>query len=128
MAPNQLVPPPAEHAPPATQPPPAAPTQRRPAQSSRRNYSKPELLHFFEIMHEHMPIGGDKWDLVLEHHSLSYPGREVESLRCKFAQLHRVKTPTGDPRCPQEVKLAKRMKYIISSRAEMLETARKKWT
>ena len=52
-------------------------------------------------------------------HSLLYAGREIESLRHKFAQLHRVKTPTGDPRCPQEVKLAKRIKYIISSRADV---------
>jgi hypothetical protein len=67
-----------------------------------------------------MPIGGDEWDLlVLEQHSLSYLGREVESLRRKVAQLHRVKTPTGDPRCPQEVKLAKRIKYIISSCADI---------
>jgi hypothetical protein len=70
-------------------------------------------------MHEHMPIGGDEWDLVLEQHSIPYPGREVDSLRRKFAQLHRVKTPTGDPRCPQEVKLAKCIKYIISSCADI---------
>jgi hypothetical protein len=59
-----------------------------------------------------MPIGNDKWDVVLKQHSLSYPGREVESVHRKFAQLHRVKTPStgGDPRCPQEVKLAKRIK------------------
>jgi hypothetical protein len=42
MAPNQLVPPPAD-APSATQPPPAAPTQRCQAQSSQRNYSKHNL-------------------------------------------------------------------------------------
>jgi hypothetical protein len=67
------------------------------------------------------PIGGDKWDIVLQQHCVSYPGREVKSLRCKFAQLHRrVKTPTRDPRCPQEVKLAKRIKkYIITSCADI---------
>ena len=72
-------------------------------------------------MHEHMPIGGDEWDIVLELHSATYPGREVESLRRKFAQLHRVRvqTPTGDPRCPPEVKLTKPIKYIISSRADI---------
>jgi hypothetical protein len=67
-----------------------------------------------------MPIGGDKWDLVLlEQHSLSYPGREVESLWRIFAHFYRVKTPTGDPRCPQEVKLAERIKYIISSHVDI---------
>jgi hypothetical protein len=70
-------------------------------------------------MHEHMPIGGDERDLVLEQHSLSYPGREVESLCRKFVQFHRSKTPTGDPKCPQEVKLVKRIiKYAISSHAD----------
>jgi hypothetical protein len=64
------------------------------------------------------PTGGDQWDIVLKQHSLSYPGREVESLHRKFAQLHRVK-PTGDPSCPQEVKLAKCIKCIISSRADI---------
>jgi hypothetical protein len=71
-------------------------------------------------MHGHVPIGGDDRELVLEKHSISYPGREVESLRHhKFAQLHRLKTPTGDPRCPQEVKLVKRITYVISSHAEI---------
>jgi hypothetical protein len=46
-----------------------------------------------------MPIGGDEGDIVLKQHSLSYPGREVESLHRKFAQRHGVKAPTGDPRC-----------------------------
>jgi hypothetical protein len=70
-------------------------------------------------MHEHMPIGGDEWDLVLELHSQSYPDRVVESLHRKVAQLHGSKTPTGDPKCPQEVKLAKRIEYTISSRANI---------
>jgi hypothetical protein len=108
MAPNQ------QGSPPATAPP-----ARSHHPSLRHNYSKDELLHFLRIMHDHMPIGGNEWDIVLKQHSLSYPGREVESLRCKFAQLHRVKTPTEDPRCPQEVKRAKRIKYIISSCADI---------
>jgi hypothetical protein len=89
----------------------------RPRAASRQNYSKEELIHFLGVMHVHMPIGGNKWDLVLDQHSLSYPGREVEYLRRKFAQLYRSRTPTRDPRCPREVKLANCVKYAISSRA-----------
>ena len=66
-----------------------------------------------------MPIGGDDWEAVLEEHSILFPGREVESLRRKFSLLHRKKIPTGDPRCPEEVILAKRIKYQISSRADV---------
>jgi hypothetical protein len=87
--------------------------------SQRRNYSKLELVNFLQIMKEVMPIGGDEWDEVQDRHSLRYPGREVESLRRKFSQLHRKSTPTGDPVCPVEVKLAKRVKYQISSRADV---------
>jgi hypothetical protein len=36
-----------------------------------------------------------------------------------FQLHHRSKTPTGDPRRPQEVKLAKRIKYTVSSRADI---------
>jgi hypothetical protein len=122
MAPNtqQELPPPA-NALPVTQelpPPSVAPAYCRRA-ASRCNYSKDELIHFLGVIHLHMPIGGNECDLVLEQHFLSYPGREVESLRRKFAQLDRSKTPTEDPRCPQEVKLAKLVKYAISSRADI---------
>jgi hypothetical protein len=76
-------------------------------------------MNFLVIMRDVMPIGGDEWDEVLDRHSVRYPGREVDSLRRKFSQLHRKLTPTGDPVCPKEVKLAKRVKYQISSRADV---------
>jgi hypothetical protein len=79
-------------------------------------------------MHEHMSIGGDEWDLVLELRSQSYPGREFESLHRKFAQLHSSKTPTGNLRYPQEVKLVKRINTTQSVLMLTLEMARKKWT
>jgi hypothetical protein len=90
-----------------------------PPRSRTRNYSQAELMHFLGVMLNIMPIGGDDWEAVLEEHSIEYPGREVDSLRRKFSQLHRKKIPTGDPRCPEEVKLAKRVKYQISSRADI---------
>jgi hypothetical protein len=102
--------------------PPRAPARNvagRRRTSNRRNYSKKELMNFLGIMSELMPIGGDEWDEVLDRHSLRYPGREVDSLRRKFSQLHRKSTPTGDPVCPTEVKLAKRVKYQISCRADV---------
>ena len=105
--------------------PPVAPARnvagrRRPqSRGGRRNYSKQEQLHLLGIMNVLMPIGGDEWDQVLERHSVRYPGREVDSLRRKFSQLHRKSHPTGDPVCPTEIKLAKRVKYKISSRADI---------
>ena len=89
------------------------------SRSRVRNYSREELMNFLGIMLQIMPIGGDDWEAVLEEHSILFPGREVESLRRKFSLLHRKKIPTGDPRCPEEVILAKRIKYQISSRADV---------
>ena len=60
-------------------------------------------MNFLEIMYEVLPIGGDEWDEVLDRHSIRYSGREVESLRRKFSQLHRKSVPTGDPVCPPEI-------------------------
>jgi hypothetical protein len=93
---------------------------RRLPGATRRNCSKREMLNLLSIMKDLMPIGGDEWDEVLDRHSLRFPGREeVDSLRRKFGQLHRKSTPAGDPMCPAEVKLAKRIKYQISSRADI---------
>ena len=44
-------------------------------QGGQHDYSsKPELMNFLGIMKELMPIGGDKWDKVLDCHSLCHPG------------------------------------------------------
>jgi hypothetical protein len=87
--------------------------------AGNRNYSRAELFNMLALIHEILPIGGEDWNAVLEAHSVDFPGREVDSLRRKFSLLHRKKTPTGDPRCPEEVKLAKRIKCQISGRADV---------
>ena len=46
------------------------------------------------------------------------------SIRRKFASLHQKGIPTGDPNCPEEVHLAKRIKYDIGHRLQ-LEMVRK---
>jgi hypothetical protein len=69
-------------------------------------------------MKELLPIGGHEWDEVLHRHSIRYPERDVESLRRKFSELHRRLAGAGNPVCPTEVKLAKRLKYLISQRAD----------
>ena len=37
----------------------------------------------------------------------------------KYATLYRKPIPTGDPNCPEEVKLAKRIKYLIGNKASV---------
>jgi hypothetical protein len=84
-----------------------------------RKYFDQELLHLLHIMEKILPIGPDEWDKVLQEHSIQYPGRDVESLRRKYTNMHRKKAPTGDPNCPPAIKLAKKVKYLIGERAEL---------
>ena len=44
---------------------------------------------------------------------IEFLGRYVDSLRRKYTSIHREKVPTGDPNMPEEVRLAKKLKYMI---------------
>jgi hypothetical protein len=85
------------------------------------DYSKEELLHFLNIGLSIQPTSQTEWNSVLDEHNIEYAhkNRTVESLRRKYAQLHRKKIPTGDPYCPEEVRLAKRLRYKIGKKADM---------
>lgn len=88
-------------------------------QAGRRNYSHAEMISLAECVYRIKPIGGLEWDQVVEEHSVNYPGRDVDSLRRKFAQIANTKVPTGNPNCPQWVRIAKRAKIAIAERADI---------
>ena len=96
--------------------PPPAPAGRRQRGSQFRSV---ELMHLLDIMLSVLPIGPQEWEEVAELHSVSFPGRDVVSLRRKFTTLHRKKIPTGDPNMPPAVRLAKQVKYAIADKAEL---------
>lgn len=87
----------------------------------RGNYSHMELNSLLDTMEDILPIGSEEWQRVVEQHNENYPssGRDAESIRRKYATLHRKKVPTGDPMCPLEVKKAKRIKYQIGAKADL---------
>ena len=97
-------------------PPPPVPAGRRPRGNK---YRRDELMNLLTVMEAVVPIGPIEWDEVLDQHSTLFPGRDVDSLRRKYTTLHRKKIPTGDPNMPPEVRLAKRVKYAISDKAEL---------
>eukprot|EP00560_Eucampia_antarctica_P004687 CAMPEP_0197836690 /NCGR_PEP_ID=MMETSP1437-20131217/29737_1 /TAXON_ID=49252 ORGANISM="Eucampia antarctica, Strain CCMP1452" /NCGR_SAMPLE_ID=MMETSP1437 /ASSEMBLY_ACC=CAM_ASM_001096 /LENGTH=309 /DNA_ID=CAMNT_0043443069 /DNA_START=24 /DNA_END=953 /DNA_ORIENTATION=+ len=95
-------------------------TPRRPYHrrvGGRTNYNGDELQSLYGIMEEVLPIDPDEWGLVLQRHSVNYPGRDVDSIRRKYHTMHRKKIPTGDPNMPDSVRAAKRIKYKIGDRA-----------
>ena len=114
-----------EEPPPATIPPPAVITPALPpppaakASAKRTMYRQSELMHLLEVMQAILPIGPTEWDMVVDAHSAQYEGRDLDSIKRKYTSLHRKKIPTGSPNIPPEVKLAKRVKYMIGDKAEI---------
>ena len=82
-------------------------------------YRTDELINLFSIMEQIVPIGPDEWDMVVSQHSISYPGRDVDSLRRKYHSVARKSIPTGDPNMPPEVRMAKRCKHLIGAKCSL---------
>ena len=78
-----------------------------------------ELLHLFQVMECVLPIGPMEWEMVLEGRLENYPGRDIDSLQCNYTSTHRKKIPTCDLNMPAEVKLAKKVNYLIGDKAEL---------
>jgi hypothetical protein len=85
------------------------------------DYSKEETLHFLNIAASIKPADLPGWQRVLQEHNLTYAhmNRTADSLRRKFNQLNGKKIPTGDPKCPEQVRLAKRVKLSINEGVDM---------
>ena len=74
-----------------------------------------------ELLEEHLPIGDDEWQKMTDMHCAAWPnpGRNSQSIRRKYHDLHRKKAPTGDPNMPPEVRVAKRVKFLIGQRVSI---------
>ena len=68
-----------------------------------------------------LPLCRDEWEAVLAEHNKLFRDqmRTVDSLKRKFATLHRKKMPTGDPLMPEEVRKAKHIRYKMTERADL---------
>lgn len=77
--------------------------------------------YFLNVLVEKLPLCKTEWDEVLKEHEkrLAQHGRTVDSLRRKFALLHRKKIPTGDPLMSDDVRRAKHLLYKMSERADL---------
>ncbi len=78
-----------------------------------------EDLIFFANHEEIMPITEEEWSSVLNRHNESNPDfdrvgeRNEDSLHCQFCNLYQKCAPTGDPWCPENVQMAKRICIAI---------------
>lgn len=80
-----------------------------------------EVENLLNIINDKLPLCAEEWTAVLREHIEVFPhtDRTVDSIRRKFATLHRKKMPTGDPLMPADVKFAKRIRYAMRDRADL---------
>jgi hypothetical protein len=84
------------------------------------NWTKEETMSMLRLMDRILPIGPDEWKQVTIEHAEDYPFRnDKAALVRKYSTLHRKPIPTGNPDCPEEVKLAKRIRFKIGNRASI---------
>jgi hypothetical protein len=86
-------------------------------------FSKQELFALLDVIEEHLPVAQNDWDLVEADHTAMYPDslRTRDSLKRKFVSLYRSKVPTGDPKCPPEVRRAKFILEEIKKKVDLSE-------
>ena len=80
-----------------------------------------EVHSLLDLLEEHVSLCKDQWDPVQRKHDQLFHTKErtVESLRRKFSDMHRTRTPTGDPDIPAVVKRAKMVRDEIKARADV---------
>ena len=78
-----------------------------------------------DALEEILLIGPDEWNEVVEQHNMRFPnpGRDMYAIRRKYMTLQRKTIPTGNPKCPPEVKQAKRIKYKLGQKADLGDAA-----
>jgi hypothetical protein len=83
-----------------------------------KSFTTEEKLFFLNIMKDILPTDGNEWDEVLHRHNEKFASmnRDVPKLRRKFAALYRVKIPSGDPHMPDDVRLAKHVRHLITAK------------
>ncbi len=78
-------------------------------QKSTKNYTDKEIAGMLEVAAQYLPIGQLEWEkkVAVAHNDKWQTNRSGESLKRKFDALASSKVPTGDPLCPENVKVAK---------------------
>lgn len=82
------------------------------SESGRSNYSSLDIQKLLDIVSTVEPFGMLIWTKVESHfnewvNETVRPFRDINFLKTKFDRLTNVHKPTGDPKCPPEVRRAK---------------------
>ncbi|KAK2459528.1 hypothetical protein APHAL10511_008470, partial [Amanita phalloides] len=101
------------------QPPPVK--KQRGRISGATNYSSADIDALFDLIEEHLPLGGQGWNSVGDtFNSWSQengcPSRTPKSLELKFKQILKTSKPTGDAECPPHVECAHEINELMNQK------------
>ncbi|PXF45818.1 hypothetical protein BWQ96_04430 [Gracilariopsis chorda] len=84
-------------------------------------FTEPELNSLLEALETNLPVGSEEWEAVIGLHKAKFPNenRTPDSLRRKYASLYHRNAPTGDPRIPETVLRAKKIKRDMTERVDL---------
>ncbi|KAK2461365.1 hypothetical protein APHAL10511_006589, partial [Amanita phalloides] len=101
------------------QPPPVK--KQRGCISGAANYSSADIDALFDLIEEHLPLGGQGWNSVGDaFNSWSQengcPSRTPKSLELKFKQILKTSKPTRDAECPPHVERAHEINELMNQK------------
>ena len=77
--------------------PPVFPRAPSKLQSQGQQFRFNEVMSMLDCVFSHLPIGSYEWECIAAEHNENFPGKDQTgtSIWRKFAQLQKVKNPTG---------------------------------
>ncbi|KAI0635273.1 hypothetical protein C8Q77DRAFT_1054865 [Trametes polyzona] len=83
-------------------------------------FSTDDVQTLLELIDAHKPYGQNGWNRVCDAYNQyavknARPKRDVHALRQKYYRLVNTQKPTGDPNCPDTVRMAKRIDQDIEA-------------
>jgi len=95
-------------------------TSKEQTKKLSNHFTEAEAEALSQTVLDILPIGPEMWETVVNTYNASHPGRERDdpSLRRKYNLMLKSQKPTGNPNCPNSIRLAKRANYKIIERSE----------
>ncbi|EDQ99283.1 uncharacterized protein LACBIDRAFT_316771 [Laccaria bicolor S238N-H82] len=86
------------------------------------NYVSEDLDGLFDILEEHLPLGGKAWNSAADDYNQwaeenGRPAHTTKSLELKFKQLVKTSKPTGNAECPPHIQRAHEIEMLMSEKA-----------
>jgi hypothetical protein len=99
--------------------------KKRGRSQGSQTFNNDDVRELLTLIEDALPLGKDAWtnEVVNPYNEYARENSRVqrtyESLREKFNKLLRSSKPTGDPNCPWDVKMAKRLDRAIQNKCEV---------